>query len=390
VIDLVGMMFEFLLKDEDLPNVAKAELCRLHTPYLKVAIIDKRFFSDNSHPAQELLNALANAATRWVFEDDLERGIFPSIRNIVQRVINDFVDNVELFSELLGTFNRSLNELVDKATAIEERTKQAAAGKEKLGMARNQAAEAIQSLVSGKNIPSAARKVLGDAWLDKLMFIYLREPDAENSLSWRLAVRTIEDIIWSVEPRFTEESQTELRVNLPVLRKRIAQAFSDLETYGTCDKDTHLDLIKELQEAALHQPVDDQLAAIDTPTAAEETAGNPEVIEASPAVKHEPKEDELPAEIQDAVKTLKTIAFGTWFYIQENENTHPDRVKLSWYSKMSGNYMFVDSMGVKSTIWDRNDLAELLADGRARIIDETKSPFVKRALVAIRRILTGD
>ena len=35
-------------------------------------------------------------------------------------------------------------------------------------------------------------------------------------------------------------------------------------------------------------------------------------------------------------------------------------------------------------------LAALIADGRAKIIDETKSPFVKRALVAIRRILTGD
>lgn len=247
---LVGMMFEYLLKDEDLPNVAKAELCRLHTPYLKIAIIDKRFFSDNTHPAHELLNALANAATRWVFEDDLERGIFPSIRNTVQRVINDFVNNIELFSELLGTFNCSLNELVDKATAIEERTKQAAAGKEKLGMARNHAAEAIQRLASGKSIPSAIRKILGDVWLDKLMFIYLREPGAENSPGWRLAIRTIEDIIWSVEPRFTEDGQTELRVKLPEIRNRIMQAFSDLETYGTCDNKAQLDLITELQEQA--------------------------------------------------------------------------------------------------------------------------------------------
>jgi hypothetical protein len=392
VIDLVGMMFEYLLKDEDLPNVAKAELCRLHTPYLKIAIIDKRFFSDKTHPAQELLNALADAATRWVFEDDLERGIFPSIRSTVQRVINDFVNNVELFSELLGTFNRSLNELVDKATAIEERTKQAAAGKEKLGMARNHAAEAIQALVSGKSVPSPVRKMMGDVWLDKLMFIYLREPDAENSPSWRLAVRTIEDIIWSVEPRFTEESQTELRVKLPVLTNRITQAFNDLETYGTCDNDAHLDLITELQEEALRQPADDQLAEIDVPAPAAAAAGKTDETGTSQEaeVKPEQEDDSLPEEIQAAVDTLKTIAFGTWFYIQESDNAHPVRVKLSWYSKMSGNYMFVDSMGVKSTVWDRNDLAALIADGRARIIDETKPPFVKRALVAIRRILTGD
>lgn len=104
----------------------------------------------------------------------------------------------------------------------------------------------------------------------------------------------------------------------------------------------------------------------------------------------EQEEKVLPAEVRAAMETLKTIAFGTWFYIQENENSHPARVKLSWYSRVSGNYMFVDSMGVKSTVRDCKDLAVLIADGRARIIDETKSPFVKRALVAIRRILTGD
>lgn len=104
----------------------------------------------------------------------------------------------------------------------------------------------------------------------------------------------------------------------------------------------------------------------------------------------EQEEKVLPAEVRAAMETLKTIAFGTWFYIQENENSHPARVKLSWYSRVSGNYMFVDSMGVKSTVRDCMDLAVLIANGRAKIIDETKSPFVKRALVAIRRILTGD
>ncbi len=57
---------------------------------------------------------------------------------------------------------------------------------------------------------------------------------------------------------------------------------------------------------------------------------------------------------------------------------------------MSGNYMFVDSMGVKSTVWKQNDLAALLVDGKARIIGDAKVPFMKRALEAIRRMLIGE
>ena len=388
VIDLVGMIFEHMLKDEDLPNVAKAELSRLHTPYLKIAIIDKRFFTDNTHPAHELLNTLANAGARWVFEDDLERGIFPALRSTVQRVINEFINNIELFSELLGSFNRSLTELTDRASAIEERTKQAAAGKEKLGMARNHAAGAIEASVSGHNVPSKIRKLLGDVWLDKLMFIYLREPEAEKSASWRLAIQTIEDIVWSVEPRCNEESQAELLAKLPVLRTRIEQAFTDLQTYGSDDSESHFQQIVELQEEALRQPVDGQLAAIEVQEAAETGAGAEETETGTRAV--EPEQEVLAPEVQAGLDKLKTVAFGTWFFIQESRNAHPIRVKLSWYSQMSGNYMFVDSMGVKSTVWKQNDLAALIADGRARIIDETKVPFLKRALIAIRHILTGD
>jgi hypothetical protein len=388
VIDLVGMIFEHMLKDQDLPNVAKAELSRLHTPYLKIAIIDKRFFSDNTHPAHELLNTLANAAAHWVFEDDLERGIFPALRSTVQRVINEFVNNIELFSELLGSFNRSLTELIDRASAIEERTKQAAAGKEKLGMARNHAAEAIESSICGHKVPSPIRKLLGDVWLDKLMFIYLREPEAEKSASWRLAIQTIEDIIWSVEPRCNEESQTELLAKLPVLRTRIEQAFADLETYGSSNNESHLQKIVALQEEALRQPVDEQPAALETEEAAYTVPGADEAVAGTRAV--EPEEEVLAPAVQAGLDKLKTIAFGTWFFIQESRNAHPIRVKLSWYSQMSGNYMFVDSMGVKSTVWKQNDLAVLIADGRARIIEETRVPFLKRAMIAIRHLLTGD
>ena len=104
----------------------------------------------------------------------------------------------------------------------------------------------------------------------------------------------------------------------------------------------------------------------------------------------EPAEAPLSPEIQTGLDKLRQVAFGTWFFIPESRKDHPVRVKLSWYSKMSGNYMFVDSMGVKSTVWKENDLAVLIADGRARIIDEKKMPFLKRALMAIRQILIGD
>lgn len=43
-IDLVGILFEYILTDESLPDSVKALLSHLHTPFLKLAFIDTQFF----------------------------------------------------------------------------------------------------------------------------------------------------------------------------------------------------------------------------------------------------------------------------------------------------------------------------------------------------------
>ena len=393
VIDLVGMMFEYMLKDDEIPSVAKAELSRLHTPYLKVAIIDKGVFTDTTHPAHELLNELASAAARWVVESNLERGIFPSIQNVVERVTADFESNLEIFENLLELFRANVRDMESKSTAIEERTRQAAAGKEKLGLARKHATATIRKCRDGHTVPAPITKLLDDVWQEKLTFIFLREPESGESDSWKLAVQTIDTIIWSVEPRTSVTEQAELRERLPEVQKQIAQAFETLSVYGGSDNDSQLAMIRDIQEAILCEPVVEpgtprqvsKPVPLDfrAPAAAQE-----DMLEAenSTAPSNEPHSPETEA----ALSELKTVAFGTWFSIQENDDELPQRVKLSWYSGMSGNYMFVDSMGMKAKVRKHSELASLMASGKARIIQTDHRPLVRRALEAIRRMLGNE
>src|SRR5690348_15236849 len=50
-IDLVGMLFEYILQDRNLPAQMQALLGRLQIPFLKAAILDKHLFAQKSHPA---------------------------------------------------------------------------------------------------------------------------------------------------------------------------------------------------------------------------------------------------------------------------------------------------------------------------------------------------
>jgi hypothetical protein len=393
VIDLVGMMFEYMLNDDKIPSVAKAELSRLHTPYLKVAIIDKGVFTDTSHPAHELLNELASAAARLVVESNLERGIFPSIHNVVERITADFESNIDLFGNLLELFRANVRDLENRSSAIEKRTQQAAEGKEKLALAREHAALTIARCMDGHNIPAPVKKMLNDVWQEKLMFIYLREPEAGESDSWQLAVQTIDAIIWSVEPRTSLAEQAELRERLPEVQKQIELTFETLDAYGNNDNEPQLALIRDIQEAILREPVAvprppkhvSQPPPLDSwdPEADQETAGETEN-------NTEPAAEQPSPETEAALSELKKVAFGTWFSIQENEDALPERVKLSWYSHMSGNYMFVDSMGMKAKVRKYAELATLMATGKASIIQTEQRPLVHRALEAIRRMLGNE
>lgn len=431
VIDLVGMMFEYMLNDDEIPNVAKAELSRLHTPYLKVAIIDKAFFSDNTHPAHELLNELARATTRWVFEDNLERGVFPCMRKIITRITLDFNHNLDIFPEMLDMLHVCLHDLENKAVAIEERSRQAAKGKEKLELARQCAASTIVEAVRSHAIPAAIRQMLGDVWRDKLMFIYLREPDADRSDSWRLATRTIETILWCVEARNTTEEQADLRMLSTRVHNQIKESLDTLSAYGASDVVAELALIKEYTEAAINaadlpatvvnedegtgeasqadpqpaadansgepvQTVTQQSTATqsNSPAAAETAAdtAQPDAVadDTDGVAESHCEADDLTAETAAKLAELDNIPFGTWFSIRKDSMHTPVRAKLSWYSGISGNYMFVDSMGIKVAIFKQRELADLLVSGEAEIIHEEEHPLIHRALQAIRRMLGSE
>ncbi|MEG3012810.1 MAG: DUF1631 family protein, partial [Pseudomonas sp.] len=76
--------------DRTLPDSLKALIARLQIPMLKVAVLDKSFFSRGSHPARRLLNEIGTAALGWGKRDDYQRdSLYVRIEQVVQRLLND-------------------------------------------------------------------------------------------------------------------------------------------------------------------------------------------------------------------------------------------------------------------------------------------------------------
>src|SRR5690606_19973644 len=197
-IDLVGMLFDYMLSDEQLPDSVKALLSYLHTPFLKMAFLDASFFEKAEHPARLLLNNLAEAGTRWVSNDGTSQyDIFAKIKQIVSRVLEDFENDVRLFAELLLEFSAYMKKIARRQDLLEKRAMEKAEGEDKLREVKLRVNREIRSRTDGKELPSAVLLLLLQPWSDYLAFLLLRYGD--KSESWSRAVAAVDEVLWSID-----------------------------------------------------------------------------------------------------------------------------------------------------------------------------------------------
>ncbi|MDX1297251.1 MAG: DUF1631 domain-containing protein [Pseudomonas sp.] len=379
VIDLVGMLFDFILDDDNLPDTCKTTLSHLHTPYLKVALQDKALFTQHHHPARRLLNSMAQAGVLYGGEGD-ERGLLAKMQWVVERVINDFLGDLQLFESLLEEFNEFVGTLKHKVELRERRAVEAAKGRDKLLGARQHAVDVIANSLNNRQPPSIIHNFLELTWADVLVFVLLR--NGERSPEWQRACEAAEQLAWSgtVLDEAGRERLQKLRVPL------LEDLRKGLELLGGYHEDGIRRLLQDLV-ACQHavQARQPQVAAKLKPSLPESPLAAMLGEDAALATLA-PRESTLSARAQALAKELGQIEFGTWFEFVTGEQvlTH----KLSWFSPTTRNYMFVDQGGQRVAIKPLTQLATEMEQGLARIVTSDRgAPLVDRALTAIYRVL---
>ncbi|WP_061240485.1 DUF1631 domain-containing protein [Ectopseudomonas composti] len=379
VIDLVGMLFDFILDDENLPDACKTALSHLHTPYLKIALLDKALFTQHHHPARRLLNAMAQAGVLYGSEGD-ERGLLAKMQWVVERVIHGFSGDLGLFDSLIEEFNEYVETLRHKVELRERRAVEAAKGRDRLLGAREQALEVVQQCVAQRDLPAIIRNFLELTWADVLVFVLLRH--GEHNAEWRRACEVAEQLAWSGTPLGDADKQHLQEIRVPML----SDLRKGLELLGGYHEDGIRRLLQDLV-ACQHavQAKQPQLAAQLKPNLPESPLGAM-LGEDADLARQAPPRSKLSARAQMLAKELANVEFGTWFEFVEDSKSRV--LKLSWFSPTTHNYMFVDNSGQRVAIKPLTLLASEMEKGLARIVTpERATPLVDRALTAIYRVL---
>ncbi|MES9939604.1 MAG: DUF1631 domain-containing protein [Candidatus Thiodiazotropha sp. 6PLUC2] len=397
-IDLVGMLFEYMLNDPVLPAVAKALISHLHTPYLKVAIIDRKLLTDSDHEARQLLDSLVEAGSHWIDERNLKRGIYPDMQNVVDRVLKEFSDNVSLFGTLLENFKKRMDEFRRKSDILEKRAQDSIKGREKLNIARQRSSQEMKARSFSEHLPKPAKEFLEQTWVDKLIFVLLRHPDGEMSEDWKEALQIADEIAWAFEPK-TEKERQELEQTLPDLRRSIEQGLASLGGFHQEKSQTLFGLLSSAETATIaseqatittpERPPQKEAEVVDE---AKEPLTKPQ-LKAVPSKAPDSADDSvsddesIPEDEEAMMEKLRKIRFGTWFEIRDAQSGETKKVKLSWLSPLTASCMFVDRAGVQTAIKPLRTLAQEILKGESTILEDSGDPFVERTLHAIRRML---
>lgn len=236
VINLVSMMFEFILDDRNLAAPMKALIGRLQIPMVKVAIADKTFFSKGGHPARRLLNEMAMACLGWQESSDENQrkdSLFNKMEETVRSILTDFDTDMSIFERLLVDFRSFLDKEKRRAQILEQRTIDAEDGKAKSERARAQVDAELNRICASKELPLAVAKLLREAWAN-VMFITSLKQGVESD-EWRSCSTTAQQLVWSVTAAMDKDNRQRLLKLVPELLQKLRTglesiSFSPFET----------------------------------------------------------------------------------------------------------------------------------------------------------------
>lgn len=378
-VDALAEVFDFVFADQAIPIQMKFIIGRLQIPVLKAAMIDRDFFLSDQHPARRLVDTLAGASVAWAPEKGQQDPLYVRIEHTVQRVLTEFEDDLTLFVDLLREFTEFLFESEQQAQVrvepVAEQERSGESWEQALEQADELIHERIQALSAEQSVAPFLlpfltiqwREVMARAWRD----------EATRAQNYALCVKTMEQLIWSIQPKTSSEERRELVALLPDMVRQLNVGLDAIEWNGKPRATFTRRLITTHTLAIrLTQPM-----PLDTGSAALEDRDGQAALQ---------QLDERRAArqfgAQDHFDALaQSFQRGMWFEVSIDEGA-PVRCRLSWVSPMRTRLLFTNRDGFDAFVRSEREISAMLRLGRMRVLDN--EAIVRRALDKI--MVGGD
>ena len=390
-IDLVGLLFQFIVEDRNLPQPIQIILGKLQLPYLKIALQDRNLFADKNHEARVLLDKLALASVGWSKESDLNNQFINKIKEITHHIIETEKYNSRIFEMLYNNFDSFLIQLEKTSDVTLKRTEKKAVGKERINIAKEKTAQILVNKISNIKLPYLMRDIIINEWSNVLTLMYLRF--STDSPEFIESVNFIDNI------KLLSEANPDKKINETAIKKllRIYEKGLKLIIFQQEELIKKKNLLKiglyKIHQIPSRQPikmVDEKLLFPNNLMHLDDMRNKDNEITKHIEKIINPQKNEKKKTIEvkyfDVVASLKR---GTWVKFSSNKNNSKSiRAKLSWISPTSESYLFVNSRGYKMIEKSSVELAEEFKNKSCQIL--LQIALFDRALSSIAKNLKMD
>jgi len=358
-IDLLTKIFDVVFRDQNIPAEIKGLISFLQVPVLKAALVDKEFFFKEEHPARRLIELLTKTSVGWDQSKGQDDPLYQTIKRNVNRVQMDFDQQATIFSDVVSDLENFLQqEEIKSAEALSEPIAQALK-QEKIVQATKTAKSEVAMRIGTGEVVAFVETFLENKWVPVLTLAYSIQEEKPRAVE--SALKTMDDLIWSVKPKITMEERKELIAKLPSMLS-ILNKWLNLVKLDDTERLQFFAELAECHASIVRAPIEMspqrrlEIAMEVAKEAAERRLQKLTEQEAAP----EPVVD-------DFTNHVDNLERGMWLeFIQED--APPKKVKLSWVSPLRSLYIFTTSDKAESFSLSAEDLVKTLREDRAHVI----------------------
>ncbi len=374
MIDAVAMLFDYLFEDQAIPEHLKQLIAQLQVPVLKIAILERGFFTQRDHPARRVLDMIASLAVQPAGKEGQADPLQAEVEAIIQKIVAEFDQDASVFEQAFGALSelqakreQELEAGMADSVAELQRT-------ERSEMAETVVRDHVRRALVEQPAPETIVIFLRDFWAPLLIREYIEEGETSPRLSAH--IETMRELLWSVQNKADMDSRLMMVRILPGLLKRLREgvdivgmAAEEVEKFFASLVTLHANAVRP---SSLTVPLPEAETLLD-----DLPSDGPEAEQAG--INDSRYEEPLPEIEDEYTLCAQSLQKGDKLQLRYDDGTS-NWVQVVWVSGLKGNYLFSDMDGHNMFSMSPLRLADKMRSGQAILAareSATESAFSK-------------
>jgi len=331
-IDLLSAVFDTVFRDQSISPEIRDLIRFLQIPVLKAALVDKNFFFQEAHPARRMIDLLSRMG--WEQHKDPDDPLYKAMQRSVEKVSQDHEEELTVFTEAVNELEASIKAEEAAAAAAMAEPIAKALKQEKMSVAAKSAKDAVALRIGTGEVVAIVEAFLENKWVSVLTIAYSVEgekPGAVNN-----ATQTMDDLIWSVRPKITQDERKKLIAKLPTLLSTLNK-WLDVIKWQEPDRLQFFAELAECHASIVRAPI--EMSPERQIEIAMEVAKKDAERRMQLQAVAEVKAEEAPPPDDDAAIEVDSLTRGMWLEFDQEDGSQR-KVKLAWISPLKTLYIF--------------------------------------------------